>query len=84
MIHKKVGARDRAFSLYIYIENFKNLLVRNHWIDLDIILQNCFFGDPVPLLFKPLGFLKKKMATSGTRFNFPIRLYRNFEEWIKK
>ena len=47
------------FSLYIYIENFKNLLVRNHWTDFNIILQKCSFGDPVPRLFKPFGFVKK-------------------------
>ena len=47
------------FSLYIYIENFKNLLVRNHWTDFKIILQKCSFGDPLPRLFKPFGFIKK-------------------------
>ena len=36
------------FSLYIYIENFKNLLVRNRWTDFHIILQKCSFGDPLP------------------------------------
>ena len=33
------------FYLYIYIENFKNLLVRNHWTDFNII----FFRN-VPLV----------------------------------
>ena len=40
------------FYLYIYIANYKNLLVRNHWPDFNIILQ-CFFGNPLPRLFKP-------------------------------
>ena len=45
---KNMAARGRGlFSLYIYIENFKNLLVRNHWTDFNIILQECLFGDPV-------------------------------------
>ena len=57
---KNMAARGRGlFSLYIYIETFKNLLVRNHWTDFNIILQKCFFGDPLPRLFKPFGFLKK-------------------------
>ena len=57
---KNMPARGRGlFSLYIYIENFKNLLVRNHWTDFNIILQQCSFGDPLPRLFKPLGFVKK-------------------------
>ena len=57
---KKHGRQGRGlFSLYIYIENFKNLLVRNHWTDFNIILQKCFFGDPLPRLFKRFGFVKK-------------------------
>ena len=57
---KNMAARERGlFSLYIYIENLKNLLVRNHWTDFHIILQKCSFGDPLPRLFKPLGFVKK-------------------------
>ena len=57
---KNMAARGRGlFSLCIYIENFKNLLVRNHWTDFNIILQKCSFGDPLPRLFKPFGFVKK-------------------------
>ena len=55
-----MATRGRGlFSLYIYIENFKNLLVRNYWIDFNIILQKCSFGDPLPRLFKLFGFVKK-------------------------
>ena len=53
------------FSLYIYIENLKNLLVRNHWTDFHIILQKCSFGDPLPRLFKPFGFVKKHGRQGG-------------------
>ena len=57
---KNMAARGQGlFSLYIYIENFKNLLVRNHWTDFNIILQKCSFGDPLPRLLKPFGFVKK-------------------------
>ena len=57
---KNMAARGRGlFSLYIYIENFKNLHVRNHWTDFNIILQKCFFSDPLPRLFKSFGFVKK-------------------------
>ena len=53
---KNMAARGRGlFSLYIYIENFKNLLVRNHWTDFHIILQKCSFGDPLPRFFEPFG-----------------------------
>ena len=73
---KKHGRRGRGlFSPYIYIDNFKNLLVRNHWIDFNIILQKCFFGDPLPRLFKPYGFVKKH-GRQGAGLIFPIYLYR--------
>ena len=46
---KNMAARGRGlFSLYISIENFKNLLVRNLLTNFNIILQKCFFGDPLP------------------------------------
>ena len=61
------------FPIYIYIENFKNLLVRNHWTDFNIILQKCFFGDPLPRLFKPFEFVKKH----GCIENFKNLLVRN-------
>ena len=57
---RNMAARGQGlFSLYIYIENFKNLLVRNHRTDFNIILQKCSFGDPLPRLLKPFGFVKK-------------------------
>ena len=76
---KNMAARGRGlFSLYIYIENFKNLLVRNHWTDFNIILQKCSFGNPLPRLFKPFGFVKKH-GRQGAGLIFPIYLYRNFK-----
>ena len=75
-LSKNMAARGRGlFSLYIYIENFKNLLVRNHWTDFNIILQKCSFGDPLPRLFKPFGFVKKH-GRQGVGLIFPIYLYR--------
>ena len=60
---KKVAARGRGlFSLYIYIEKFKNLLVRNHWTDFNIIWQKCSFGDPLGRLFKPFGWSSFKVV----------------------
>ena len=59
-LSKNIAARGLGlFSLYIYIENLKNRLLRNHWTDFHIILQKCCFGDPLPRLFKPFGFVKK-------------------------
>ena len=73
---KKHGRQGQGlFSLYIYIENFKNLLVRNHWTDFNIILQKCSFGDPVARLFKLFGFVKKH-GRQGAGLIFPIYLYR--------
>ena len=78
---KNMAARGRGlFSLYIYIENFKNLLVRNHWTDFNIILQKCSFGDPLPRLFKPFGFVKKH-GSQGAGLIFPIYLYRKLKKF---
>ena len=75
-----MAARRRGlFSLYIYIENFKNLLVRNHWTDFNIILQKCFFCDPLPRLFKPFGFVKKH-CRQGAGLIFPLYLYRKLKK----
>ena len=77
---KNMAARGRGlFSLYIYIENLKNLLVRNHQTDFSIILQKCSFGDPLPRLFRPFGFVKKH-GRQGTGLIFPIYLYRKLKK----
>ena len=73
---KKHGRQGRGlFSLYIYIENSKNLHVRNQWTDFYIILQKCSFRDPLPRLFKPFGFIKIH-GRQGEGLIFPIYLYR--------
>ena len=84
-LSKNMAARGRGlFSLYIYIENLKNLLVRNHWTDLRIILQKCSFGDPLPRLFKPFGFFKKH-GRQGAGLIFPIYIFiENFKNLFIK
>ena len=79
---KNMAARRQGlFSLYIYKENFKNHLVRNHWTDFNIILQKCSFGDPLPRLFKPFGFFKKH-GRQGRRL-FSLYIYiENFHELL--
>ena len=75
-----MAARGRAYFPYIsYIEHLKNLLVRNHWTDFHIILQKCSFGDPLPRLFKPFGFVKKH-GRQGVGLIFPIFLYRKLKK----
>ena len=77
---KKHGHQGTGlFSLYIYIENFKNFLIRNHGTDLHIILQKCSFGDPLPRLFKPFGFVKKH-GRQGAGLIFPVYLYRKLKK----
>ena len=67
------------FPYIIYIENFKNLLVRNHWTDFNIILQKCSFGDPLLRLFKPFGFVKKH-SRQGVGLIFPMYLQYSLRE----
>ena len=52
-----------CFSLYIYIEKFKNFLVRNKWTNFNIAWQECFFGDPLPRLFKPAWFVTSPLIS---------------------
>ena len=77
---KNMAARGQGlFSLYIYIENFKNLLVRNHRTDFNIILQKCSFGDPLPRLLKPFGFVKKNGRQGRGLFSLYIYI-ENFKK----
>ena len=72
MIHQKMwlpGGGGGLISLYIYIENFKNLLVRNHWTDFIITWQNCFLVDPLPRLF--VIMIHQKTWLPGGRVYFP-------------
>ena len=56
----------------------------NHWTEFNVILQKCSFGDPLPRLFKPFGFVKKHGRRGlegwggggGAGLIFPIYLYR--------
>ena len=75
--HGRQGAGP--ISLYIYIENLKNLLVRNYWTNCNIIWQKCSFGDPLLRLFKPFGFVKKH-GRQGAGLIFPIYLYRKLKK----
>ena len=51
-----MASRGRGlFSLYIYIENFKNLLVRNHWIDF-MITSGLRLNDGLFVKLKPVGW----------------------------
>ena len=68
---KKHGRQGTGliFPIYLY-RKFKNLLVRNHWTDFNIILQKCSFSDPQGRLFKPFGFVKKHGRQGGAAY-FP-------------
>ena len=68
-------SRSQELKVDFLTKNLKNLLVRNHWSDFNIILQKCSFGDPLPRLFKPFGFVKKH-GRQGAGLIFPMYLYR--------
>ena len=73
---KNVATRGRGLiSLYIYIENFKNLFVRNQWTDFIITWQKCFLVDPLPRFFKLLSYVKKH-SRQGAGLIFTKKLYR--------
>ena len=72
------GRGPLVFPIYLY-RKLKSLLVRNHWTDFHILLQKCSFGDPLPRLFKPFGFVKKH-GRQGAGLIFPIYLYRKLKK----
>ena len=77
MIRQKIWwLGGSLFSLYIYIGNFKNLLVRNYWISFNINWQECSFGNPLPILFKPLWFVKKTWPPGGKAYFSHISICR--------
>ena len=77
MIRQNMAARGRGiFSLYIYIENCKNL-VRYCWIEFIVTWQECCFGDLLSRLFKPSWYVKKH-GRQGAGLIFRIYLYRKF------
>ena len=78
-LSKNMAARGRGiFSLYIYIENFKNLLVRNCWIKFNVTWQECCFGDLLPRLFTPSWYIKN-MAARGRGLFFVYICIENFK-----
>ena len=74
-LSKNMAARGRGlFSLYIYIEYFNDLLVRNHLIDFSRTYQECFFCNPLPRLFKSM--IHQKTWSPGDWAIFPyITIY---------
>ena len=77
--HGRQGA-GLIFPIYLY-RKLKNLLVRNHWTDFNIILQKCSIGDPLLRIFKPFGFVKKH-GRQGAGLIFPIYLYRKLKNLL--
>ena len=69
---------SQELKIYFLTKNLKNLLVRNHWTEFNVILQKCSFDDPLPRLFKPFGYVKKhgRRGGWGAWLIFPIYLYR--------
>ena len=75
-------SRSQELKIDFLTKNLKNLLVRNHWTDFNIILQKCSFGDPLPRLFRPFGFVKKH-GRQGAGLIFPIYLYRKLQKYSR-
>ena len=80
---KNMAARGWGlFSLYIYIEKFKKTSCQKP-LDRYIILQKCSFGDPLPRLFEPFGFVKKH-GHQGVGLIFPIYHWTDFNIILQK
>ena len=71
-----------AYFPYISIETF-NDLVRNHWTDLNVTLQECFLCNPLSRLFKQSWFVKKH-GHQGAELIFLIYLYRKLKIFLSE
>ena len=71
-LRESLGLRDNKSQLYIYIKNFKNVLVINLWTDFNITWQECVLGDPLPRLFKPHDWSKKIWLLGGGAYYLSI------------
>ena len=64
------------FSLYIYIEKFKNILVRNHWTDFNInIAEMLFWWPSIKIFLSRYDSSKTKAAREQGLFS-PLYQYR--------
>ena len=81
VIHQKnMVARGRGlFSLYIYIENFKNLLVRNQWSDFLYNLAGMFLWSPSAKVVRRHNS-SKKYGCKGAGLIFLIYLFKKLEK----
>ena len=64
-------------SIYIYIENFKNLLVRNRWIEFNVTWQECSFGEFYQDCSRPHD-MSKNMAARGRGLFFSQKTLKFF------
>ena len=72
-------SRSQELTIDFLTKNLKNLLVRNHWTNFNIILQKCFFGHPLLRLFKPFGFVRKH-GRQEAGLIFLINLFRKLQK----
>ena len=72
---KIMAARGGAY--FPYIENFKNLLVRNSWTEFNVTWQECCFDDLLQDC-SSLHDTSKTMAHRGVGLIFHIYLHRKF------
>ena len=63
------------------VKNFKNLLLRNHWLNLKIISQKWSLGGPLPKLFKEIWYIKKHGRQGRGQFSL-YGYIENFENLL--
>ena len=78
MIHQKSWPLGGG-AYFPYIENFKNLLVRNSWTEFTVTWKECCFGDLLPRLFKPSWYVKNHGPQGGWGLFFIYICIENFK-----
>ena len=82
---KNMTVRRRGLlSLYIYIEDFKNLLVRNYWTDFNIIHQKYSFADPLKDCLSHDDLFKNVAARVADIFSFYIYIEKKIKIFLSE
>ena len=77
---KNIAARGRGlFSLYIYIENFKNLLVRNSWTRVQCNLAGMLLWWPSTKIVQAFMIYQKPWPPGGRGLFFVYICTENFK-----
>ena len=64
-------------------KTFKQLLLRNQKTDFEIIIQECFLGDPLPKLLKVFRYVEQKvLIETNVNINNELNFSKRKLHWV--